>query len=452
MRSIGRLVASVSLLVPGILLAQGGGTLSESERSYVARILEPVSDILAKSRESAERQRAKYVADLRALEIDVARSGDLEAVKAVRAEREAWEGGRSTPGFEAGGRFSLSKVATVRRDLDAALRAGERQAKRALEQETIKAIKALDRMKVELTRATRIDAALELEKQIQSLKGGTFEVVATVVGQGVGGRQGGVPPRLLGDTTSRPADATKDRPFINSLGMPFVPIKDTGVLLCVWETRVKDFGMFVKDSGYTWSQKATFEQTPEDPVVMVNWDDANAFCAWLSIKEGREYRLPTDEEWDTAVGKEKYPWGDDWPPPRNVENIGGEEVVRGRPDDPKGTALKGYKDNHPRTAPVGSYKANKAGLCDMGGNVREWVQDWYADTHLKKSKAGGGSYEPKADEMADIQEGNVRRVLRGGYWALPNAGFLASSSRVPVHPDARSSNVGFRCAIVVSSP
>jgi formylglycine-generating enzyme required for sulfatase activity len=85
--------------------------------------------------------------------------------------------------------------------------------------------------------------------------------------------------------------------------MKFVAIPGTSVLFSIWETRVKDFEAFVKESGYAWSEMADFAQGPDHPVVKVSWNDASAFCAWLSKKEGRQYRLPTDEEWDTAVGK-----------------------------------------------------------------------------------------------------------------------------------------------------
>ncbi len=253
----------------------------------------------------------------------------------------------------------------------------------------------------------------------------------------------------LGSAASSPKDATKDEPFVNSLGMKFVPVKGTKVLFSIWETRVRDFEAFVKDSGYNWIQSAGFEQTPEDPVVNVSWDDAKAFCAWLSKKEGREYRLPTDEEWDAAVGKDKYPWGDDWPPPRKSENIGGEESKLGDSRDPL-AVLSGYRDDHPRTAPVGSYKATKAGLYDMGGNVREWVEDWYTEALYTKHREGGGS-DLKPEQIADIKKGDVCRVFRGGYWSGIGSGYLVSS-RGPGSPGVRRDIGGFRCVVVASSP
>ncbi|HPA20428.1 MAG TPA: bifunctional serine/threonine-protein kinase/formylglycine-generating enzyme family protein [Verrucomicrobiae bacterium] len=248
-------------------------------------------------------------------------------------------------------------------------------------------------------------------------------------------------------STAIPSSATKDKHFVNSLGMRFVPIPGSKVLFSIWETRVKDFGAFVKDSGYLWEGKAPFEQTPDHPVVMVSWDGAKAFCEWLPRKEGLEYRLPTDEEWDVAVGPTKYPWGDKWPPPKGVENIGGEEAMLGRPDDPK-TALKGYRDEHPRTAPVGDCRATTAGLFDMGGNVREWLEDWYTEVHYKKHRSGGGEVYP-ANTLLEIKGGKTRRVARGGLWNCPSQTALASPRRNPNLPQEANENIGFRCVLVL---
>lgn len=244
--------------------------------------------------------------------------------------------------------------------------------------------------------------------------------------------------------------ATRDKPFVNSLGMPFVPIKDTKVLFCIWETRVRDFEAFLKDSGYKWNEEPPFEVTPEHPVINVSWDDANAFCAWLSKKEAKQYRLPSDKEWDAAIGKDKYPWGDDWPPRPKAENISGEESSIGNSDDPAGV-LKGYNDGYPRTAPVGRFAVTKAGLYDMGGNVREWVEDWYTQAHYTKNKRDGG-YNPDPWRMSEIKKDKkIFRVVRGGAWHSYGPGNYASSVRFPIEPLLQSKTIGFRCALVVMS-
>ncbi|MBK8038454.1 MAG: SUMF1/EgtB/PvdO family nonheme iron enzyme [Verrucomicrobiaceae bacterium] len=109
--------------------------------------------------------------------------------------------------------------------------------------------------------------------------------------------------------TAAPAfpTATKEQPFINSLGMQFVPVPGTDVLMCVHETRNQDFSAFAAENPNTQSfwklpnyQNAPIKQ--EGAVVHVSWFDAGAFCDWLSKKEGRHYRLPTNTEWCLAAG------------------------------------------------------------------------------------------------------------------------------------------------------
>ena len=114
--------------------------------------------------------------------------------------------------------------------------------------------------------------------------------------------------------------ATKDHPWVNSLGMKFVPVADTEVLFSVWDTRVQDFEAFVAETNMSsfgkdgWQQRGAawpgFSQGPTHPVVGVSWYDAKKFCEWLTRREqgsgmlprGRVYRLPTDAEWRPVWG------------------------------------------------------------------------------------------------------------------------------------------------------
>src|SRR5262245_33442130 len=110
--------------------------------------------------------------------------------------------------------------------------------------------------------------------------------------------------------SSQPAIASGPKaglPWENSLGMKFVPVPGTSVLFCIWETRVQDFEAFVKASGHNageaWrapevasrgsniDQDAVFSQTPLHPVTSVSWNDAVAFCRWLTEKERAEGKL-----------------------------------------------------------------------------------------------------------------------------------------------------------------
>jgi formylglycine-generating enzyme required for sulfatase activity len=219
--------------------------------------------------------------------------------------------------------------------------------------------------------------------------------------------------------------------------MKFAPVGD--VEFCIWQTRFKDFEVFAKSVNLrstSWKGPG-FKQGPDHPVVNVSWQEAIAFCKWLTDKEHKEgtlpaaqfYRLPTDLEWSKAVGlgaesgktpemrdmgvPDVYPWGNAWPPPAGAGNYTGEETG-------SDVAIKGYDDGFAWTSPVGSFPPNQFGLYDMGGNVWQWCMD----TWNNESKA---------------------KVLRGASWyngALKLS--LLSSCRVHAAPDSSTDNYGFR--------
>ena len=197
------------------------------------------------------------------------------------------------------------------------------------------------------------------------------------------------------------AAATKENPFVNSLGMKFVPVPGTNVLFSLWETRVKDYQAFCDATGRSW-EKPDFPQTGDHPAVNVSWDDATAFCEWLSQREGNKYRLPTDREWSCAVGigdredaggtpKSKamkvdnvFPWGEHWPPPNDAGNYFGQECKTSAAlaalkavgyDTSMWVVIEGFNDGNVFTAVVGSFRPNELGIYDLGGNVWEWCQD-----------------------------------------------------------------------------
>jgi formylglycine-generating enzyme required for sulfatase activity len=248
------------------------------------------------------------------------------------------------------------------------------------------------------------------------------------------------------------ATASKDTPFVNSLGMRFVAVPATGVLFSIWETRVRDFEAFVRASGHAWDERPPFEQEPEHPAVMVSWEDAVAFCAWLSRKEGLKYRLPSDDEWDAAVGSGEFPWGDEWPPPPGAANLAGGEsafAVAGKSRDQQ--AVVGYRDGYPFTAPVGSGEPNGAGLYDLAGNVWEYCNDWYTEAVFRKHWDGGRGFQPRENDMAGMRKGDVWKVLRGGAWNTAAPIIVRSRNRYRQPPGFRDHFTGFRCVIAVPS-
>jgi serine/threonine protein kinase/formylglycine-generating enzyme required for sulfatase activity len=263
-------------------------------------------------------------------------------------------------------------------------------------------------------------------------------------------------------------------PFKNSLGMEFLPVTlacdtvaDEGGLAEAWfsvhETRRGEFATFLRDpetrhdmsvpNGVPPNYQAPeinwehpgFAQTDAHPVVCVSWDDADAFCQWLTRKERHEkiigprdfYRLPTDREWSTAIGLrheigetpseraviaqtvfdehgDGFPWGSAWPPPAGSGNFAADQIA-------------GYQDTHPYTAPAGSFRPGEFGLHDLAGNVTEWC--------LEPANAATTPY----DYM----------TARGASWQTCDRADLAASSRDTALPKRwRYPFVGFRCVLV----
>lgn len=206
-----------------------------------------------------------------------------------------------------------------------------------------------------------------------------------------------------------------ETPFTNSLDMKFVPVPGTQVLFCIHETRKRDYAAFAAgrnhlDAGWV-SPKlddVPVSAAEDHPVVMINWHEALAFCDWLSRKEGRTYRLPTDREWSLAAGlgdlenpaespedlgrklTSQQSWGEAWPPPKGVGNFGDESFM-GRFSQRPG--IEGYDDGFPTSSPVMSFASNPLGLFDLGGNVSEWVMDRFGRVPTGKYLRGSNWFE-----------------------------------------------------------
>ncbi len=198
-----------------------------------------------------------------------------------------------------------------------------------------------------------------------------------------------------------------------------------------WDPDKKDF---VFNDKYSW-RNTGFAQTDEHPVVNISWNDAAAFCKWLSGKEGKTYRLPTEAEWEYACRAgttTRYYSGDD---PETLATVGNvaDAAFKAKIAD-WGHAIKA-NDGCVFTAPVGKYKPNAFGLYDMHGNAWQWCADWYAKDYYAKSPVD----DPKRPDTGLV------RVLRGGSWCDgPN--YTRSASREWDKPDDRNDFVGFRVA------
>jgi formylglycine-generating enzyme len=200
--------------------------------------------------------------------------------------------------------------------------------------------------------------------------------------------------------------------------------------------------MLTLKKDFSW-KNAGFEQTDEHPVVNVSWRDAEAFCKWLSHKEDKEYRLPTEAEWEYACRAgttTRYYSGDDPKTLAKVANIADATFKAGFPWfndtlDPIETS-----DGYVYTSPVGQFKPNAFGLYDMHGNVWQLCADIYDDEYYRKSPTD----DPKGPDAG------CDHVIRGGSW-LTCPYFTLSSTRTRVEPSDRCNNIGFRVVRVVAS-
>jgi hypothetical protein len=202
----------------------------------------------------------------------------------------------------------------------------------------------------------------------------------------------------------------------NSLGMILVPVPATKVMMCVHETRYSDFETYLRATGPITSSRSIIpvaEWGWEDYPAPCTWDEAKAFCTWLSQKEGKTYRLPTDEEWSHAVGigaiekrkpdttpkelsgkiKSHYPWGNAWPPPEGAGNYEDKSYdggsIFGIPENSDRRFLvRQYDDGYKSAAPVMTYKPNSLGIYDLGGNMAEWCEDWFDETRTTRVTRG----------------------------------------------------------------
>jgi formylglycine-generating enzyme required for sulfatase activity len=200
-----------------------------------------------------------------------------------------------------------------------------------------------------------------------------------------------------------------------------------------WDPVKKEF---VEGGKFDW-RKPGFEQTDEHPVVKTSWNDAMAFCKWLGKKDGREYRLPTEAQWEFACRagtKTRYSFGDD-----------GEQIVKhANVADAKFREVTGnmwgIKDNdgYAFTCPVGLFRKNAFGLQDMHGNTKQWCSDVFADYPR----------EAVTDPEGPEAKGEVFRVLRGGCWRNEPI-YGRSASRKSGEQNDAGIEVGFRLAASV---
>ena len=212
-----------------------------------------------------------------------------------------------------------------------------------------------------------------------------------------------------------------------------------------------EFRRFRSDHRSGFILQSTLE-LDRQPVVNVGWQDAAAFCNWLSEQEGlapayankggrlapvvpatNGYRLPTEAEWEWVArglgGMRKYPWGDSLPVPPGAGNFADRSAQALVP-----LTIPDFDDGFAATAPVGSFAAGPAGLYDLGGNVAEWTHDLYT----VQPAATAVAVDPAASGDGPL------RVIRGSSWKSSAVTELRLAYRD--YGDGKRNDLGFRIA------
>ena len=191
----------------------------------------------------------------------------------------------------------------------------------------------------------------------------------------------------------------------------------------------------------------------DHPAIYVTWNDATAFCKWLSAEEGKTYRLPTEAEWEYACragSSHRYDFGDD--PDELVRHSNSADLDRKIELEKDGRIgiVAWYKDSDPPeygppfpfhsrgdgyawTSPVGKFQPNGFGLHDMHGNVWELCSDWYDEDYYANSPV---------DDPQGPATGSLHVVRGGGFDNTPV--HLRCASRISTAPANRGGDLGFR--------
>ena len=181
---------------------------------------------------------------------------------------------------------------------------------------------------------------------------------------------------------------------------------------------------YEKRNGTNW--KCDVSGTPRQPfeynhpVIHVSWNDATAYCNWLSRKTGKTYRLPTEAQWEYAARGGNKSRGTQYSGSNNLDEVAWHDTNSGS-----------------STRPVGQKKPNELGICDMTGNVWEWCNDWYDESYYQASP----SSNPQGAGSGSL------RVYRGGSWCY-DAQRCRVAYRNCYTPVSRYDYLGFRPVLV----
>jgi formylglycine-generating enzyme required for sulfatase activity len=183
------------------------------------------------------------------------------------------------------------------------------------------------------------------------------------------------------------------------------------------ETTVRQWLAFCTATKRAMPEAPWFGLKDDHPIVNISWDDAIAYCTWLSAKNNKHYRLPTEAEWEFAA--------------RGGMTSKGYAYSGAKAPD----SIAWFSSRSNGTMPVAQKLPNELGLYDMTGNVWEWCSDWY----------DAGYYALRVKDNPQGPQSGKFFTLRGGAWDI-GARNSRNSYRNPLSPTSRNHNKGFRVA------
>ncbi len=172
----------------------------------------------------------------------------------------------------------------------------------------------------------------------------------------------------------------------------------------------------------SFSSHNNYTENLQRPVECVTWDDCQTFIAKLNQLTGKNFRLPTEAEWEYAARGGKLSQGYEYAGSDNIDDVAW--CCDNIPSETSGSEVHG-------TQTVAAKAPNELGLYDMSGNVEEWCQDWY------------DNYTSGAQTNPTGPASGSNRVIRGGCWYTNAIGCRVSNRRLYV-PLWASSTVGLR--------
>ena len=185
-------------------------------------------------------------------------------------------------------------------------------------------------------------------------------------------------------------------------------------------------------------RNATRQQNASYPVTCVSWQDAADYAAWLSLRTGETYRLPSASEWEylARAGVAESPWTHRADACAHANAADTTAVARF-----PGWAAFECRDDYVEAAPVGTFAANAFGLTDTLGNAFEWVQDCWRDDYANAP----------ADGSAVLEGDCGQREARGGSWFTTPA-YVRAAYRNRYAAAYRSNSLGFRLVREIKKP